>query len=58
MGRVGLFELEDKVGQADEDAKDLVYHLDRNLTFFPLLFWHIPVDVGLGGGGCREDFRQ
>ena len=20
-------------------------------------FWHIPVDVRLGGGGCREDFR-
>jgi hypothetical protein len=29
----------------------------ENLTFSPL-FWHIPVDVRLGGGGrCREDFR-
>ena len=31
--------------------------LAENLAFSPLCFWHISVDVRLGGGGCREDFR-
>ena len=54
---VVLLKVEDEVGQADEDAKDSVNHLDRKSRVLSPLFWHIPVDVRLGGGGCREDFR-
>ena len=53
VDRVVLLEVEDEVGQAHEDAKDSVDSLGRKS--FP--FWHILVDVRLGGGGCREDFR-
>jgi hypothetical protein len=54
--RVVLLEVEDEAGQADKDAKDSVDHLDRKSHVLFPLFWHIPVDVRLGGGGCREDF--
>ena len=57
MDGVGLLEVEDEAGQADEDAKDSVDRLDRKSHVLSPLFWHIPVDVRLGGGGCREDFR-
>ena len=30
---------------------------DQKSHVLSLLFWHIPVDVRLGEGGCREDFR-
>ena len=54
---VVLLEVEDKAGQAHEDAKDSVDHLDQKSHILSPLFWHIPVDVRLAGGGCREDFR-
>jgi hypothetical protein len=49
---VVLLEVEDEAGQADEDAKDSVIHLDRKSHVLSPLFWHIPVDVRLGEGGC------
>ena len=54
---VVLLEVEDEVGQVDEDAKASVYNLDRKSHVLSPLFWHIPVDVRSGGDGCREDFR-
>jgi hypothetical protein len=56
--RVVLLEVEDEAEQADDDAKDSVDRLDRKSHVLSPLFWHISVDVRLGGGGCREDFRQ
>ena len=35
--RVGLLEVEDKVGQVDEDAKDSVDHHDGKSHIFPVL---------------------
>ena len=53
---VDLLEVEDEAGQAHEVVKGSVGRLGRkSRVLFP--FWHIPVDVRLGGGGCREDFR-
>ena len=54
---VVLLEVEDEVGQVDKDAKDSVGHLGRKSCVLSPMFWHIPVDVRLGGGGCHEDFR-
>ena len=53
---VVLLEVEDEAGQAHEDAKDSVGRLGRKSRVL-FHFWHIPVDVRLGGGGCREDFQ-
>ena len=57
MDGVVLLEVEDKVGQAHEDAKDSVGRPGRKSRILSPMFWHIPVDVRLGRGGCREDFR-
>ena len=54
---VVLLEVENKTGQAHEDAKDSVGRLGQKSRVLSPMFWHIPVDVRLGGGGCREDFR-
>ena len=42
--------------KADGNVMDSVDRLGRKSHVLSL-FWHIPVDVQLGGGGCREDFR-
>ena len=54
---VDLLEVEDEAGQAHEDGKGSVGHLGRKSRVLSPMFWHIPVDVRLGGGGCREDFH-
>ena len=54
---VVLLEVEDKTGRAHEDAKDSVGRRGRKSRVLSPMFWHIPEDVRLGGGGCREDFR-
>ena len=41
--------------EADGDVMDSVFRLGRKSLV--LFLWHIPEDVRLGGGGCREDFR-
>ena len=41
--------------EADGNVMDSVFRLGRKSLV--LFLWHIPVDVRLGGGGCREDFR-
>ena len=53
---VDLLEVEDETEQAREVAEGSVGRLGRKSRVLSL-FWHIPVDVRLGGGGCREDFR-
>ena len=53
---VDLLEVEDEAEQAHEVAEDSVGRLGRKSRVLSP-FWHIPVDVRLGGGGCREDFR-
>ena len=50
---VVLLEVEDKTGQAHEDAKDSVGRRGRKSRVLSPMFWHIPVDVRLSGGGCR-----
>ena len=57
MGGVVLLEVEDEVRQVNEEAKGSVDRFDQKSHVLSLLFWHIPVDVRLGEGGCREDFR-
>ena len=57
VDRVVLLEVEDEARKAEEDAKDSVDRLDRKSHVLSPLFWGIPVDARLGGGGCREDFR-
>ena len=54
---VVLLEVEDDVGQADEDTKDSIDRFDQKSHVLSPLIWHIAVDVRLGGGGCREDFH-
>ena len=44
-----------KSGKSTRVVRTRLITMIENLTSFP--FWHIPVDVRLGGGGCREDFR-
>ena len=46
---VVLLEVEDKVGQVDEEAKDSIDRLNRKSHSLSPLFGHIPVDVQLGG---------
>ena len=41
--------------KADGNVMDSVFRLGRKSLV--LFLWHIPEDVRLGGGGCREDFR-
>ena len=53
---VVLLEVEDKSGRAHEVAKGSVGRLGRKSRVLSP-FWHISVDVRLGGGRCREDFR-
>ena len=57
LAKQGLLEVEEEAGQADEDAKDSDDRLDRKSHVLSPLFWHLPVDAWLGGGGCCEDFR-
>ena len=56
MDGMVLLEVEDEAEQATRMLRTRFPALAENPTFFPFL-WHIPVDVRLGGGGCREDFR-
>ena len=55
--RAGLLEVEDEVGQADEDADDLVAFRGRKSHLFPLWLGTYRWMCGLGGGGCRGFFR-
>ena len=56
MDGMVLLDVEDEDEQATRMLRTRFPALTENPTFFPFL-WHIPVDVRLGGGGCREDFR-
>ena len=56
MDGMVLLEVEDEAEQATRALRARLAAFAENLAFCPL-FWHIPVDVRLGGGGCREDFR-
>ena len=56
MDGMVLLKVEDEAERVTRMLRTRFPALTENPTFFPFL-WHISVDVQLGGGGCREDFR-
>ena len=55
--RAVLLEVEVEVERDDEDAEDSVAFRGRKSHLFPLWLGTYRWMCGLGGGGCREEFR-
>mgnify|MGYP000064134042 FL=1 len=55
VGRMGMLKIEDKAEQNQRGREGPRLLIIAKISHL-LLSWHVPVDVRVGGGRCREDF--